>query len=229
MSKVSVQFGNSSIELFFSNPKRAKRAVIFAAGSGGNPERHKPLLESLIECNCSVIAPYFERIVSPMPSDEELEKRISSINAALNLLGNLKIPFLGVGHSIGAALLLGFAGGQMWTKSGKRLKIEPDKGFEKLVLFTPPTGFFQAPQSLDKVKIPIQLWAGSADKMTPLKEIEILANLIKLNSDVDFRIAEGAGHFSFMNSLPPSIEDTMKNRDDFIRGLVTDVCKYAIG
>lgn len=227
MSKVSIKIENDSLQVFYVQSKQPKYAVVFAAGSGGNPERHEPLLNILLECGCSVIAPYFERIMSPIPTEDELQKRIVAIDAAFSLAGTLNVPIVGVGHSIGASLLLGFAGGQMWTKSGKQLKIKLQERLNKLILFTPPIGFFQAPNSLAKVNASIQLWAGSVDNITPPEQVEILSKALKPITAVDFRLIEGAGHFSFMNVLPPNVVDSMNNRDDFLRSLSAEVGRYA--
>jgi len=38
--------------------------VIFAVGSGGQPERYATLLESFAAAGCTVIAPHFARLAS---------------------------------------------------------------------------------------------------------------------------------------------------------------------
>jgi hypothetical protein len=40
----------------------SERVVLFAAGAGGDPDRHRPLLEHLAAHRCRVIAPYFELV-----------------------------------------------------------------------------------------------------------------------------------------------------------------------
>ncbi|MCX6124738.1 MAG: hypothetical protein NTV34_08315 [Proteobacteria bacterium] len=134
--------------------------VLFAVGSGGNPERHLPLLNSLAECGCTVIAPHFERLAAARPTSEELLQRARRLNIALNVVANSNLPVYGVGHSIGATILLVMAGGQIWMGPGQRLSITPDEHLSRLVLMTPPTGFFQTPSALSDVHIPIQVWAG---------------------------------------------------------------------
>jgi predicted dienelactone hydrolase len=204
------------------------RVVLFAAGSGGNPERHLPLLSSLAEQNCTVIAPYFERIVSPMPSTEDLLQRVDSLLSALNFIGDFNLPTVGVGHSIGATLLTALAGGQMWMRSGQHLSIECDERLKKLILFTPPTGFFQGPGALKAVQIPVQVWSGSLDTITPPKQVEILKDGLSPGIPIDFHVVEGAGHFSFMNTLPPNISDPMKNREEFLAELIKETCRFAL-
>jgi len=41
------------------------RTVLFAVGAGGDPKRHLPLLTSLAERSCTVVAPHFERPLDP--------------------------------------------------------------------------------------------------------------------------------------------------------------------
>jgi len=41
------------------------RTVLFAVGAGGDPKRHLPLLTSLAERNCTVVAPHFEQPLDP--------------------------------------------------------------------------------------------------------------------------------------------------------------------
>ena len=176
-----------------------------------------------------MIAPYFERIISHKPSKEELHFRADSLALTFDYINKLNLPMIGIGHSIGATVLIGLAGGQIWMKSGQRLSIEIDERIKKLILFTPPTDFFQVPNSLDAVVIPVQVWAGSLDTITPPQQIEILKHALPKQTSLDVQIIEGAGHFSFMNNLPPNVFDPMKNRDEFLATLSLEVGKFVKG
>lgn len=114
MEKISIETNKLNFEALLLKPNQPLREVIFAAGSGGNPESHLPLLQSIFECGCTVIAPYFERLVSPRPNLDELQLRVAILHGALNAIGESNLPIIGIGHSIGATLLLALAGGQMW-------------------------------------------------------------------------------------------------------------------
>src|SRR5689334_391659 len=92
--------------------------ALFAVGSGGNPELHLPLLQALVDSGCTVVAPHFERIMSPFPSAEELITRGEVLRSSLKLIDDPNLPVFGIGHSIGAALLVALSGGKMWMKSG---------------------------------------------------------------------------------------------------------------
>ena len=133
---------------------------------------------------------------------------------------------VGVGHSIGATLLLALAGGRMWMKEGECLPIPRDERIKKLALFTPPLGFFQAPGALGSVPIPIQAWAGTLDALTPPTQGEILKRGLPAEAPLKLHLIEGAGHFSFMNSLPPHVSDSMPNREAFLADLAKDICSF---
>ncbi|MEK2643762.1 hypothetical protein [Bdellovibrio sp. BCCA] len=226
MEKISFNIDNLTGEALRLNASSPSRAVLFAAGGGGNPERHLPLLKVLSESGCTVIAPYFERLASSRPSLDELHSRVNSLQGALNIIGESNLPIIGIGHSIGATLLLALAGGQMWMREGQRFLVTRDERIKKLVLFTPPTGFFQAPKSLENVHASIQAWAGSLDTFTPPQQLEILKESPHIH--LETRIIEDAGHFSFMNTLPPNVVDTVKDRELFLTNLAADVCDFVM-
>lgn len=202
--------------------------ALFAAGSGGNADAHLPLLQALADCGCDVVAPHFERMISPIPSAEDLMTRAEILRGSLKLVDDLSLRVVGIGHSIGAALLVALAGGQMWMKSGQALSIRPEERLQKLDLFTPPTGFFRAPGALDGVNSPLQIWAGSLDTIAPPSQVEFLKESLSHRLPVDFRLVEGAGHFTFMNTPPPTIVDQMSNREEFLKSLASDVCQFAL-
>lgn len=229
MEKISFNTDKLKFEALLLKAPSPSQAVLFAAGSGGNPERHLPLLNLLVERGCTIIAPYFERIVSPRPGSEELQLRVDCLLGALNIIGESNLPIVGIGHSIGASLLLGIAGGQMWMQEGQLFPIVHDERIKKLILFTPPTGFFQAPNALGKVQASVQAWAGSLDTITPPHQIEALREALSPELNCEIHTVEGAGHFSFMNTLPPNIIDPMKDRDMFLTDLGVAVCNFVMG
>ena len=203
------------------------RTVLFAVGAGGNPSRHIPLLNMLAEQGCTVVAPHFARLTSHIVSEPELAVRIRRLRRALDYASRLKLPIDAVGHSIGSAILIGLAGGQMWMHDGKRLDFDADKRIERMVVFTPAMDFFKTPGALDEVRTPMQAWAGSRDSITPPSQTVFLKNA--LGSLVDARFIEGAGHFSFMNELPPNVVDTLEDREAFFAHLALEVGKFLLG
>lgn len=224
MSKVALTYNGISVEATYLRPSNPNCIVLFAAGSGGNPERHLPLLNSFVDIGCIVIAPHFPRIPSPAPTKEELTQRSKVLHASLDVIQEKSLPVIGVGHSIGASLLVALSGGQLWMQSGQQVDVLKAEQLQKLVLFTPPTGFFAPPKALEGVNLPMQIWAGSLDQITPPQQIENqLVRRLSAQALVDFKVVKGAGHFSFMNTLPPNVIDPMSNREEFLETLGTDV------
>lgn len=226
MEKISLSDAHSSFEVTYLEGEKSSRIVLFAVGSGGNPERHLPLLRSLVQNGCNVVAPHFNRLVSARPTLDELMVRAHRLRLSLDFAARPNLPIVGVGHSIGATILLAFAGGQMWLEPNQQVPIQADGRLKRLVLFTPPTGFFQAPSALDNVHTPIQLWAGTHDNITPPAQAEFVKREMANRIDVDLRVVVGAGHFSFMNTLPPQIVDTFAERNEFLANLAVEVQKF---
>ena len=223
----------SPFEAILLKAAQPTHLVLFAAGSGGSPERHLPLLQTLVENGCTVIAPYFERLLSPSPQASDLILRARSLQIALHQstseqLVDQDLPAVGIGHSIGATLLLAMAGGQLWMRTGEPLPIKPENRLKKLVLFAPPTRFFEAPGALNRIQIPIQAWAGTLDAITPQAQIEFLRDHLPPKVSFDLRIVDRAGHFSFMNTLPPEICDSIVDRHEFLSALAESVCRFTL-
>lgn len=219
MTTISLTHDSSSFNALYFNAEGASRAILFAVGSGGNPERHLPLLQHLHERGMTVIAPYFERLVTSGPDAGMLLDRAARLRAAFRHVHKLQVA--GIGHSIGATLLLAMAGGNMFTAPGAPLPVVPDTPMDKLVLFTPPTGYFDAPGALDKVLCPVQVWAGELDAVTPPVQLAVLQR--RLPGRLDARLVEHAGHFTFMNVLPPGMSDSMEDREKFLQHLAKEV------
>ena len=226
ISKVVLTDEAEAFDLTMLESPEPSRIVLFAVGSGGNPERHLPLLMSLAEHGCTVVAPHFARLASPMPTESDLLLRARRLRLALDSVARPGLPVAGVGHSIGATMLLALAGGQLWMRAGQRLPIAPDRRLDRLVLLTAATGFFQAPGALDAVSTPILAWAGTKDVITPPAQTEFLKRDLGARVPVEMRIVEGAGHFSFMNELPPNTMDTLPDRDAFLASLAIESCRF---
>ncbi len=226
MTKINLKVDGNALNTTHFNAINPVCQVLFAVGSGGNPERHLPLLTFLSENNCSVIAPHFDRLVSPETSVDDLLLRAGNLKFALDHVFDPNLPVFGIGHSIGATLLLALAGGHLWMKNGERLVIPRDERIQKLVLFAPPTGYFQAPHALDSIQVPVQAWIGSRDAITPPEQIEFLRQSLSSRLPFDHRLVEGAGHFSFMNTLPPQVVDSIAKREDFLMWLGQEVLSF---
>jgi pimeloyl-ACP methyl ester carboxylesterase len=227
MNRVSVNDGVGSFEVSVLRPAYPARAVLFGVGRGGNPDRHAPLLAALAESGCAVAAPHFDMLASTTPTDDELLLRARRLKLAADLVALPGTPLIGVGHSIGATVLLALAGGLLWTRPAQPLTITPDERIQRLFLMAPPTGFFRPPGSLDAVRTPIDLWSGALDTVTPPVQAELVERALHPRVSVNLRVVDGAGHFSFMNVLPPHVTDPMPERNAFLSHLHSTVCQFA--
>ena len=200
--------------------------VLFAVGAGGNPERYGTLLESLAQSGCTVVAPHCQRLVSLAPTEEELMLRSRRISLTLNAFAKSGLTVVGIGHSIGAAMLIALAGGQMWLGPDGRVNITADTRLNRIALLAPPTGFFQAPGALDDVKIPISTWVGSDDDITPPSQSEWLAQEMHESHTVDIHVVDGAGHFSYMDQMPPHVSEPLEDKQSFLQELSDELCTF---
>lgn len=221
-----LQDNGDSFEVSVRKAAAGAPVVLFSVGSGGQPQRLSTLLGALIECGCTVVAPHFERLASTTPTQEELVLRARRLTLALDAFVEPTARVIGVGHSIGAAILVAMAGAQLWLGPGRRVSIAPDGRLSRLALLAPPTGFFQAPAALDAVRIPVLAWVGSADSITPPAQTEWLARAMRDWNVVDVRITEGAGHFSFMDVPPPHTTEPLPNKLAFLQEYSSEICKF---
>ena len=225
----TLQDESESFQVSVREAKGLSPVVLFAAGAGGNPERHVTLLDTLAETGYTVIAPHFQRLSSLEPTEAELTLRARRICLTLDTFVQPDTTVAGVGHSIGATILLALAGGKMWSRLGHRIHIKADGRLTRLGLIAPPTGFFQAPSALDAVHVPIQVWVGSADSITPPAHSEWLAQAMRGWQTVDVRIIDGAGHFSFMDQPPPNTVEPLQNKQAFLREYSSEICSFVHG
>lgn len=229
VDELSLRDGDASFAATVIAATRPVRTVLFAVGGGGDPGRHAPLLKTLAERGCMVVAPQCERLASPRPTAGELLSRARRLRLALDAVATSGLPVAGVGHSIGATVLLALAGGQVWLGPGQRIEIEPDPRVDRLVLMAPATGFFKAPGALDAVRAPILAWAGERDAITPLAQAEFLERALAGRVPVEVRVIAGAGHFSFMNTPPPHTTEPLADREAFLADLASEVGRFVTG
>jgi pimeloyl-ACP methyl ester carboxylesterase len=193
----------------------ADRVVLFAAGGGGDPERHRPLLERLAAHGCHIVAPRFERIVGREPTTPELLARTAGLVAALQEGARADVPVAGIGHSIGGWAVLSLAGATPWGRDGRPIEVPREPRLSRLALYAPATGWFRAPGALDHLTAPMLVYAGDVDTITPVDQI---LHLRTAPVPVDLRIVPGAGHFSFMDVATPGTSD----RPSFHRARLLD-------
>jgi len=194
---------------------------VFVAGRGGNPGRHLALLRVLTELGCTMVAPHFQMLASAVPTKAELDERVALLETVLGQYANEKT--IGVGHSIGGTLLLALAGGQALTHSAQGFGPKKRWKFDRLALLAPPLDFFLHPGALQSVDTPIYLRNGGMDVITPPGKALRFKQQFGQQGQIDFILDEQAGHFSYMDELPPQIEDTQPDRHRFLANLAIDI------
>lgn len=218
--------GGSEMRVLTLGPTGQRRVVLFAAGAGGDPERYRPLLEYLAKHSCQVIAPYFERFVAGRATTAELLARPAGLIEALHRWAAPDAAVAAVGHSIGGWAALCLAGATPWPRDGSPLEVPREPRVDRLVLYAPAVGWFAAPGALDAVKVPMRVYAGELDTVTP---VEQAVHLKTASADVDLCVVPKAGHFSFMHTLPPgTADDPAFDRSRFLSGLTQTTLEFVV-
>ena len=205
-----------------------KRVVLFAVGRGGNPSRHLPLLRSVAGLGCRVIAPHFDMLSSVIPTKEDLYRRVRRLEASAAEYFKTALPIVGMGHSIGTVSLLALAGGEARTLAGDLVMAGSKLKFDRLALLAPPTDFFRRPGALQAVTLPIRVWVGTKDSITPPAQAQFLREVLALQGPIEICLDEGAGHFSYMDELPPNVTDSHPDRGKFLASLANDVGQFVM-
>ncbi|MFO0618306.1 MAG: alpha/beta hydrolase [Polyangiaceae bacterium] len=212
--------GEPAFDVALIEAPSPSRAVLFAAGRGGSPERHAALLEALAARGATVIAPHAEFFANPRPTLEQLAERARRLRRAAEAFAPRGCAIHGVGHSIGATLLLTLAGARAWLGPSAALEIGA-LPLESVTLLAPPLGFFRAPDAMASVDTRVTLWWGTADALCPRSDVD--AVLEALGPKGRFRVAEGAGHFSFMDVPPPDTAEPLADRGRFLRSMSAQI------
>ncbi|MBP2158738.1 MULTISPECIES: hypothetical protein [Asticcacaulis] len=215
--------GGDAFDIDVYEVRAPARTIMFAAGRGGSPARHRGLLDRLAGAGLFVVAPHFDMITSPMAGADDLRQRLKRLEKAIAAFAPDGVPIVGAGHSIGGSLLLVMAGATAWTFSRESVSATTRTDFRRLILFAPPTQFFRGPGALDGVNVPVTVWSGGRDDITPPEQATFLKDAI----GAEVRLAEDAGHFTFMDDLPPQVSDPHPDRPAFLAALVDEVRRLA--
>lgn len=203
--------------------------MLFAAGRGGNPSRHAALLEHMAGLGCTIIAPHFDFLTTPIPSAAELDRRLQRLEAATDFIAKPVLPLIGLGHSLGCVSLLSLAGARAETLAGEPIIPRRTWTFARLALLAPPTDFFRRPGALNKVDSAICIWAGAKDQIAPPTQALFLKAAVAEHVPVTIVVDEAAGHFSYMDELPPQATDPHPDRPAFLSALADAVGDFVQG
>ncbi|QXV66878.1 alpha/beta hydrolase [Mucilaginibacter sp. 21P] len=228
-STVQLQHQGVKFSITVLEATKPKSLVVFAAGRGGSPARHLPLLGAIADQGCTVIAPHFDLIPGHTPTKEQLDSRIRKLEIVLTkYLTPAAIPIIGIGHSIGATLLLALAGVKAMTFSGDLVETNFKSQFNGLVLLAPAVDFYLHPGALNTLNTGVYLRTGAKDTVTPPERTILFKNMLEEKHEVRFILDENAGHFSYMDQLPPNVEDIQPEREIFLSALASDVTEYIV-
>lgn len=218
--------GDDCFEAFVLEPTEPRLLVLFAVGTGGDPERHLPLLQRLAAHGCLVVAPRFERMTSLAPSADALEMRGRRLLIAFRYVEQPHLPAAGIGHSIGATMLLMLAGAVASTMAAETIRIPSERRLARLALMAPATDFFRAPGALRAVTASIIAWAGTGDEITPPGTARMLESALQGIASVEVRIVANAGHFSFMDAPPPLAAEPLSDRRAVLDRIAEDIASF---
>lgn len=158
--------------------------------------------------------------------DQILSEDIFGKNVSLN---NIAV----IGHSMGGYTALALAGGIPKTREGEKIEVSPDPRVKAIVLLAPGTGWFM--NSLENVTIPILMLTAEHDLITPSWNAEIVLNHVPDKAQVNYRMVENAGHFSFLSPFPiamrnpnflPSTDPEGFDREQFHKLLPTEILEF---
>lgn len=208
--------------------EHSKGIALFAVGRGGNPARHHRLLRAMANRGFMVIAPHFEMLASSIPTKAELDIRIRRLQASIDSCAHTKLPVVGIGHSVGATSLLALQGAEGETIEGNRLIVGSSSPMERLALLAPPTDFFRRPGALQRIKVPIKIWVGANDVITPPAQSRFLVDALAAQASVAVQVDPDAGHFTYMDELPPNAPEPHPDRYTFLAGLVDEIAAFLV-
>lgn len=216
-------------EVTLLGAKEARHCILFAAGAGGSPLRHLGLLQTFCRNGISVVAPHFERSNSPLPSKADLLERSQRLALAQSECGQHYASITGVGHSLGTVILLMHAGATAWTRNGEKVTYSSRQYLNQLMLLAPPADFFKAPSALASVQVPVKIWTGEKDTLTPPSQALFIQSELEVQTVTDVCVVKDAGHFTFMNTLPPHITDPHPSRESFLLSLGEEISRFVMG
>lgn len=176
-----------------------------------------------------MIAPHFSMISSSIPNKIDLDDRIQQSDALIERYARDDQPLIGIGHSIGATILLALAGGEGETHDGAKLLVGSKWKFGHLALLTPPADFFRRPGALRSIHVPTRIWAGAKDVITPPEQALFLEQTLREHTQVDIRFNDQAGHFTYMDHPPPHAPEPHPDRDSFLAALAGEVAEFVTG
>jgi len=218
--------------------------VIISHGGGGSHLLYRTIATHLAAKGFVVVAPEHagnnRRENTLQHTNENVVRRVKHLSLTIDAV--LTDPLLGahvdaaavaaIGHSIGGTAVLALAGGVPWSRERLPIAVEHDSRVRAAVLLAPATEWYQAPDSLSGVQIPLLVYAGSLDTITPVWQAELVASGVDQSKPVTVVVVAGAGHYSFLSPFPaqmntptfvPAQDPPGFNREQFHARLAPEV------
>jgi pimeloyl-ACP methyl ester carboxylesterase len=171
--------------------------LLFAPGAGGDPTRYERLLTSAHKAGFIVASPSHD--LTETFADAIVRERVVALGAALLKIDRDDLPVVAAGHSLGGCAVLCLAGAKPRNRAGERFDVPSEPRVSRVVVLAPATDWLSGPDALDEVSVPVTVFVGSEDDVTPPESAEVLR---AAPAGFDLRTYEGVGHFDFMSPLP---------------------------
>jgi predicted dienelactone hydrolase len=226
--------------------------VVWSHGKGSTPLAYHTLACALARLGFVVAMPkHFgnnrdDDHLADSPRNLELRPRhvsmtIDTVRDDAQLCSAVSVDRVAVvGHSIGAYTALAVAGGKpMRLAEGGSVvpvAVKPDARVAALVLLTPAAFWFQHPESLRSVRMPVMMRGAQFDMFTPPDhQTQLVLHRLPDPGVVDYAEVPGAGHYSFLTvfseaqraaGFPPAQDPPGFDRADYHRTLVPQMAKF---
>ncbi|GAA4030061.1 dienelactone hydrolase [Hymenobacter glaciei] len=228
--------------------------VLISHGTGGSPLTHRLLAHSLARQGFVVGLPRHhanhrdDNSWHNTPSN--LVARPRHLSLAIDGLfaefgADLRPDWVAlIGHSLGGYTALALAGGLPGSLPHEHSDGTPqpiptttDARVRALVLLAPATVWYRAAEALRNVRVPILLMMGEKDEWTPDFHAQIVLNGVADRRQVQLRVIENAGHYSFLSqfptervspAFPPSQDPPGFNRVQFQAELQVEIRDYLL-
>jgi predicted dienelactone hydrolase len=110
-----------------------------------------------------------------------------------------------IGHSMGGCTALAIAGAVPWSREREQIEVSNDDRVKALVLFAPAAAWYQHPDALNRVNLPIAVFSAEHDTLTPYWQADLIKQNIKNPTLVNIITVKNAGHLSFLAPFPENM------------------------
>lgn len=218
-----VRFGRVTTPLAADAPVQPGHypLVLISHGGGGSPYVYWTLAQHLVQQGYVVALPEHpgnnfrdNRLGVTMPTllgrPRHLCQSADMLFAHPDFTPHLYLDrYAVIGHSMGGYTALAAAGGKPWELNAagipQPVPTTSDPRIAALVLLAPATVWFQAPNSLQQVSVPVLMLTAEQDQQTPANHALIVWDGLPDKTLLRHIEVPGAGHYSFLSPFPPDV------------------------